>query len=97
MRGPPKRNGPASAANTQPGHDRSLVKVRDQETCYSEAAEISTAACADCALLHPYENGGGECRALPPRIVEDSFMREGQWPRVSPWDWCGAFVRRAGA
>lgn len=92
MIGPPKRNGPESATNTQPGHDRSdFVSTQDQAKQYRETRDLSKARCADCAFLHPYENGGGECRALPPRIADIG------WPIVSDAEWCGAFVRRAGA
>jgi hypothetical protein len=90
----PERKSPAGST---PGSEISRVRGQFQTETYSEQAENARPSCADCALLQPYENGGGECRALPPRIMDDSFMREGQWPRVSAWDWCGAFVRRAGA
>ena len=79
------------------GSDRDRVRGFDLETAYTETLDLSSARCSACAYLYPYENGGGECRAEPPRILEDGVMREGGWPRVAGWDWCGAFVGRAGA
>ncbi len=96
MRGPPKRNGPVRTAILNPSHDRSFVSTGDRERTYSEPAENARPSCAECAMLHPYENGGGECRALPPRFLQDG-LPEGAWPIVSAWDWCGAFARRGKA
>lgn len=92
MSWPPERKSPAGGR----GSEINLVRGQFQEQTYAEQAENARPSCADCALLHPYENGGGECRALPPTIIRDGLFNEGASPRVSSWDWCGAFVRRAG-
>lgn len=68
MRGPPKRNGPAGGGNLTPGHDRSLVKVRDRSAAYPEMVEVSTAA--EGAQIIPFRAHGGTVRAIC--IVPDS-------------------------
>ena len=94
MRGPPERKSPALVT---PGSETDAVRGQFQEQPYAVTGEIARPRCADCSWLQSYETGGGECRALPPTILRDGMFNEGGWPRVSSWDWCGAFVREAGA
>ncbi len=94
MRSPPKEKGPAVAT---PGHDRSsLVSTFDQDETYSEQAENARVRCLDCALFHSHGDSWGECRALPPRFVQNG-LEAGAWPRISASNWCGAFMRDVGA
>lgn len=93
MRSPPERKSPSGGR----GSENRLVRGEIHTETYAQLAENASPRCAECRAFYPYETGGGECRALPPRIVEDSFMHEGHWPRVGSWDWCGTFVGRADA
>lgn len=78
-----------------PGHDQRFVSIKDQSEEYSEGRGLASARCADCALFYAYDDlsygGQGECRALPPRFVQDG-LEGGAWPRISASDWCGEFL-----
>lgn len=59
--------------------------------------ELRANACAACRYFYPcktlreWEDGAepeqGECRRMPPVLVEDGAI--GYWPLVDVSDWCG--------